>query len=198
VATVTHHPKGDTADAPQVGDFMLTGVKAQGIVSWAIKTGSWLRRYEKPYRRFSHTALVIGDDGEIAEAIATGVVRSPLTKYEQDDYVLVRTQVDAHDRSQLLEFAEAVLGAREPGNKATTRYGFWTFAGLALYCVTGAQLCVQLAGTAICSGFVSDALTRAGFIWARPPFSMMPADLARHFKVTEEPAQPSSSVATPR
>jgi hypothetical protein len=45
---------------------------------------------------------------------------------------------------------------------------------------------------------VSDALTRAGFIWARPPFSMMPADLARHFRVTEEPAQPSSSVATPR
>ena len=64
--------------------------------------------------------------------------------------------------------------------------------------MTGAQLCVQLAGTAICSGFVSDALTRAGLIWARPPFSMMPADLARHFKVTEEPAQPSSSVTTPR
>jgi hypothetical protein len=198
VATVTRHPEGDTAVAPHAGDFLLTGVKAQGIVSWAIKTGSWLRRYEKPYRRFSHTALVISDEGEIAEAVARGVIRSPLTKYEQDDYVLVRTEVDPHDCSQVLEFTESVLGAREPGNKAETRYGFWTFAGLALYCVTGAQLCVQMAGTAICSGFVSDALTRAGFIWARPPFSMMPADLARHFEVTEEPAQPRSSVATRR
>jgi hypothetical protein len=197
VSTVTHHPEGVTADGLHVGDFLLTGVKAQGIVSWAIKTGSWLRRYPKPYRRFSHTALVIAEDGELAEAIARGVVRSPIAKYDQADYVVVRAGVDEHDRGQVLAFAEAVLGVRG-FPKAKTRYGFWTFAGLALYCVTGAQLCVQLAGTAICSGFVSDALTRAGFIWARPPFSMMPADLAQHFEVKQEPAQPSSSVATSR
>jgi hypothetical protein len=174
-----------------VGDFLLTGVKAQGLVSWAIKTGSWLRRYEKPYRRFSHTALIIGDDGEIAEAVAHGVLRANVSKYHEDDYVLVRTGVDDHDRMQILAFADSVLRYR-------TRYGFWTFAGLALYCVTGAQVCVQKAGTAICSGFVSDALTRAGFIWARPPFAMMPADLARHFTITAEPAQPNMVVTTDR
>jgi hypothetical protein len=188
VATVTHHPKGDTAVDPRVGDFLLTGVKAQGLVSWAIKTGSWLRRYERPYRRFSHTALVIGDDGEIAEAVAKGVLPANISKYEEDDYVLVRTGVDPHDRSQLLAFAESVMAAR-------TGYGFVTFFGLAIYCLTGAQICLQSAGTAICSGFVSDALTRAGFIWARPPFAMMPADLARHFKVTAAPGQPSRPVA---
>jgi hypothetical protein len=188
VATVTHHPKGDTAVDPRVGDFLLTGVKAQGLVSWAIKTGSWLRRYERPYRRFSHTALVIGDDGEIAEAVAKGVLPANISKYEEDDYVLVRTGVDPHDRAQVLAFAESVMEAR-------TSYGFVTFFGLALYCVTGAQVCIHVAGTAICSGFVSDALTRAGFIWARPPFVMMPADLARQFKVTEAPGQPSTPVA---
>jgi hypothetical protein len=197
VPTVTHHPQGDTADDPRVGDFLLTGVKAQGLVSWAIKTGSWLRRYEKPYRRFSHSALVIGADGEIAEAVAKGVLPANISKYEKDDYLLVRTAVGDHDREQVLAFAHSVMAAR-------TGYGFWTFAGLALYCLSGAQICIQRAGTAICSGFVSDALTRAGFIWPRPPFAMMPADLAREFKVTQEaatraqPAEPSSSVASSR
>jgi hypothetical protein len=39
----------------------------------------------------------------------------------------------------------------------------------------------------ICSGFVCAALTRAGFIWKRPPFAMMPTVLARHFDVRGEP-----------
>lgn len=178
---VTHHPPGDAAQHPRVGDFLLTGIKSQSIVSWAIKLGAWLRRYEKPYRRFSHAALVIAEDGTIAEAQAKGVKRANLSKYQHADYVLVRTGVDEHDQRQVLEFAQSVLSARE-------RYGYATFVGLALYCLTGAQLCIQVAGTAICSGFVSDALTRAGFIWPRPPFAMMPADLARCFEVGDDRA----------
>jgi len=180
MAAVTYHPEGDTAAAPRVGDFLLTGVKSQGIISWAIKAGAWLRRYEKPFRRFSHSALVIGEDGTIAEALAAGVKKGNLTKYQADDYVLVRTEVDDHDRPQVLAFAKSVLDAK-------SKYGFVTFIGLALYCLTGAQLTIQQAGTSICSGFVSDALTRAGHIWARPPYAMMPADLARHFDVRGEP-----------
>jgi hypothetical protein len=180
VATVTHHPPGETASGPRPGDFLLTGVTAQGLISWAIKAGSWLRRYEAPYRRFSHAALVIGDDGTLAEALGRGVQESPLSKYRSDNYVLVRTGVDEHDRRQVLDFASSVLGAR-------TRYGFITIFGLGLYCLTGAQICIQQSGTAICSGFVSDALTRAGHIWPRPPFAMMPADLARCFDVRSAP-----------
>jgi hypothetical protein len=182
VAEVTHHPSGDTAQDPRVGDFVLTGLKAQGIVSWAIKAGSWLRRYEAPYRRFSHAALVIAEDGTLAEALARGVQRSPLSKYAPADYVLVRTGVVEPDRTQVLRFAEAVLDAKE-----RTRYGLVTILGLGLYCLAGAQVCIQEAGTAICSGFVSDALTRAGYVWPRPPFAMMPADLARYFRVGSEP-----------
>jgi uncharacterized protein YycO len=178
---VTFAPKGETAEGPRVGDFILTGVKAQGIVSLAIKLGAWLRRYEKPFRRFSHTALVIDDDGTLAEAVAKGVVRTPLSHYHDDDYVLVRAGVDEHDAAQVVDFAEAVLEAR-------TKYGFVTFVGLAIYCLTGAQLCIQKAGTAICSGFACDALTRAGFIWPRPPYAMMPADLAKYFDVRGEPS----------
>ena len=176
----THHPPGDTAGDPRVGDFLLAGIKEQGIVSWAIKFGSWLRRYEAPFRRFSHVSLVISEDGTLAQARAGGVELSTLERYEADDYMLVRTGVDDHDRDQVLAFARSVLEAR-------TKYGFATIFGLVIYCFTGAQLCIQQAGTAICSGLVCDALTRAGYIWPRPPFAMMPADLARYFDVRGEP-----------
>ena len=178
-ATVTKHPPGDRATELHVGDFLLTGVKQQGIISRAIKFGSLLRRYDRPYRRFSHAALVISADGALAEALAHGVCQNPISKYDPANYRIVRTHVDAHDQAQLLAFASSVLKSRENG------YGYPTIAGLALYCLTGAQLCVQTAGTAICSGFVCDALTRAGYIWERPPFAMMPADLASHFNVRD-------------
>jgi hypothetical protein len=176
-ATVTNHRPGDRATDLQVGDFLLTGLKQQGIISRAVKVGSVLRGYDRPYQRFSHAALVISADGTLAEALAHGVCQNPISKYDPADYRIVRTHVDEHDQAQVLAFASSVLQSRENG------YGYPTIAGLALYCLTGAQLCVQAAGTAICSGFVCDALTRAGFIWERPPFAMMPADLARHFNV---------------
>ena len=188
MADTSHHPSGDTAEDPRVGDFLLTGVRAQGLVSWAIKTGSWLRQFERPFRRFDHAALVVGEDGTLAEALGGGVKRTRLSGYEADDYVLVRTGVDEHDQEQILQFVEVVLEAR-------TRYGFVTLVGLGLYCLTGAQVSVQRSGTAICSGFVCDALTRAGFIWPRPPFSMMPADLARYFDVRAEPGSLGTSEA---
>ena len=179
---VTIHPKGETATDIKPGDFILTGVKGQGLVSLAIKAGSFLRGYDKPFRRFSHTALIVSENGMIAEAVSKGVVFDDITRFEDDDYVVVHTEVDDHDRDQVLSFANAVVDAK-------TRYGFLTFAGLAIYCLTGGGLCIQAAGTAICSGFVSDALTRAGFIWERPPYAMMPADLAKHFNVTWAPGE---------
>ena len=182
-AEITHHPAGETAADPQIGDFVLTGIKSQGIVSLAIKLGALLRGYPKDARRYSHSALVVGTDGAIVEAVKTGVKRNNLSKYEPADYILVRTKVDQHDADQVVAFADAVVEAKES-------YGFLTFAGLALFCLTGSKLCIQRAGTSICSGFVSDALTRSRFIWPRPPYAMMPADLAVYFKREQEAAKP--------
>ncbi len=175
--SVTEHPPGNRATDLQIGDFLLTGVKQTNIFSRAIKLGAWLRRYDKAYRRFSHAALVIDPDGTLAEALSNGVHRSPISKYDEPNYRIVRTHVSELDQAQVLAFAKSVLEARENG------YGYPTIAGLALYCLTGAPFCIETAGTAICSGFVCDALTRAGFIWKRPPFAMMPADLAKAFDV---------------
>lgn len=158
----------------QPGDVLLTGRKAQGIVSLAIKLGQRLRGYTPAERQYSHAALVLDTDGTIAEAQAKGVVYDHASKYAEGDYTVVSTGVDEHDRAQVLAFAHAVVAAR-------TRYGFVTFAGLALYCLTGGTVFVERSGTAICSGFVADALTRAGVIWPKPPFACLPADVAREF-----------------
>jgi hypothetical protein len=179
-AYVTIHPAGTTAREVRAGDFLLTGATGQGLVSKAIKLGSWLRGYDKPFRRFSHTVLIVNPNGMAVEAASSGVQQTHISNFKDEDYVIVHTNVDEHDQPQIIQFVWAVLEAK-------TKYGFVTFAGLALYCLTGGQLCIQKAGTAICSGLVCDALTRAGYIWDRPPYAMMPADLAKHFGVTWDP-----------
>lgn len=153
------------------GDIVLTGKKNQGIISLAIKVGEKLRRLPSQY---SHSALIVGTNGEIVEAQASGVRRSNVSHYAGADYDIIRTNVDSHDWEQIEAYVNAVLEVK-------TRYGVLTFIGLAIYCLTGARVCIQAAGTAICSGFVCDALTRAGIIWPRPPFAMMPGDIAQYF-----------------
>lgn len=170
----------------QPGDILLTGRKSQGPVSLAIKLGQRLRGYAPEHRQFSHAALVVSDHGDIVEAEAKGVVRSHVSKYKPGDYAIIPVDMGPLDRAQVLEFADAVVAAR-------TKYGYWTFASLVIFCATAPvpfipTLYVEPAGTAICSGFVADALTRAGCIWPRPAFAMMPADLAQHFNYTEEPS----------
>lgn len=158
------------------GDIVLTGRKHQGIVSSAIRLGSKLRYgQESPYVVWAHCSIVI--DAEkflVAEANKPGVqIRDMRERYPAGDFAVVPTgaTMDPRDFEQVLAFVNAVVAAR-------TKYGILTFVGLGLYCLTGGRLCIQRAGTAICSGLVCDALTRAGYIWDRPPFSMMPADIA--------------------
>jgi len=167
------------SDTLNTGDIVLTGRRSQGLVSQAIRLGSKIRYgFRSPYTVWAHAALVI--DAEqflVAEARSRGVVVSDMRdRFPAGDFAVVPTggSLNEHDLNQVLDFANAVLASR-------TRYGFVTFIGLGIYCLTGGGLCIQKAGTAICSGFVCDALTRAGYIWNRPPYAMMPSDIAKHF-----------------
>lgn len=162
------------------GDIVLTGKKAQGVVSLAIKLGSKLRYgLNSPHTKYSHAALVVGYNGELVEAQGRGVKRANISKYALKDYDIVLAHVDEHDRKQVVDFADSVVEAK-------TKYGVLTFIGLAIYCATAPlpfipTINVQGSGTAICSGFVCDALTRAGFTWQREPYVMMPSDIAAYF-----------------
>jgi hypothetical protein len=76
------------------------------------------------------------------------------------------------DRGQIRRFAGAVVEARY-------EYSYETLLAIALQLSTGSRLGFARSSTAICSGFVAEALTRAGYIFERPPSFTMPADLAK-------------------
>ncbi len=162
----------------QAGYFILT--RSDHTVSKLIRAGQALRyRWtSKPFGRLSpsqrrathwnHAALVLDTTGRIAEALGGGVVERHLSKYT-DDYLVVKFWAEPLDREQIVAFARSVMAAR-------WRYGYATIASLALV-VTGSRLAFERPGTAICSGFVAEALTRAGVIFPERPYRMMPADL---------------------
>lgn len=161
------------------GDIILTGRKSQGVVSLAIKFGQRLRfGFKSPYTVWSHCAIVVDPEQFlVAEALHSGVKVNDMRKrYPKGDFAVIHAgqHVNERDMQQIMSFVQAVINSK-------TGYGVTTFIGLAIYCLTGSKLCIQSAGTAICSGLVCDAYTRAGIIWERPPYAMTPADIAAHY-----------------
>lgn len=136
-----------------------------------------------PYAEWTHVALVYEapsqdpDTIRIIEATQPGGVhRAFLSKYAGRKRKIIHTDVQEHDWAQVRDFLDRVLDARES-------YDLVAYLGLTLYAVTGTKLCIQEAGTATCSGLVCEALTRAGFIWSRPPYACTPADIAADLDV---------------
>lgn len=170
------------------GDFILT--HGDFFASKMIRFGqkrAWTGERAK-YSTWNHAALVVDDGAVVAEALGSGVVRSALSKYADRDYTLVRIDMNDTDRAQVQRFANNVLDAR-------WRYSYATIARLAVTLslrTTGRKYTYGPVGTAICSGFVSEALVRAGFIWPVPSAYMMPAHLAEYF---DAPAWSSNPAA---
>lgn len=176
---VEHFPAGAGIEAPRAGYLVLT--HGTQWTSKAIRLGQRLhfRGERRPYAHWNHVALVLNAEGELAEALSDGVRRTHISKYEGNDYYVVEVECSEEDRGQILAFAESVLAARY-------RYGWVTILSLGLTLAFGSRYTVGKIGTAICSGFASEALTRMGAIFPRPPSYMMPADLAEHFDARPE------------
>ena len=185
-------------DHPQVhvGDVVLTGKAAKGYASQAIKLAERLvYGRHSPHAAYSHAALCVGHDGDaplVAEALEEGMRIRPLWDHHWNrDVTILPTGAPMVelDRRQVVRFAHAAVDAR-------TRYGFVTFFALAVYALTARAkrlptINLQEEGTAICSGFVCDALARAGYIWPLSPYRMMPADISASWDKPEvRPATP--------
>ena len=160
------------------GDVVLVDELGQGLVSASIALGEVLRYgCASPYTQWTHTAIVYDAsfqdpaDVSIVEARAsTRVHKTSLSKYA-NHYAIVHTKVDDSDWLEVKHFLDNVLEKRE-------RYDYVAYAGLLLYDLFASNVCIQRAGTATCSGLVADALTRAGYIWTRPPYATTPANIA--------------------
>jgi hypothetical protein len=122
------------------------------------------------FSKWSHAMLSLGGD-TVQEALEYGQERNSLETYRDAELLYVQTDIPYHDVMQMMAFADSCYY-----HKRT--YGHMTIVSLMISLVTDNKLMFSKAGTAICSGFVAEALVRAGYIFEQPPDYVTPGDLA--------------------
>ena len=167
---------GETAPDPQPGDFILTHGNAW--FNKCIRIGQRLRfrGADRKYTVWDHAALVVDENGGLIEAAGPGVQRTDLSAYRDIEYHFVRlgVAVGETDRAEAVAFAEWSLGEQ---------YGWLTIVSITLGLLTGGRLTFGFEGQQICSGLVARALERTPAIFDRDPADIMPADLAKYYRV---------------
>ena len=162
------------------GDFILTHGNTffSKLIRFGQKISFW--GANRIYTRWSHAALIVSEDGELIEAVGAGVKRSHINEYAPTEYHLVNLNSLAHDndREQVCAFAETTIG--QP-------YGILTCFSIAIGLLTGCRLTFGFDGQYVCSGLVARALERTSAIFDRSPSHILPADLAKYFKVLPPP-----------
>lgn len=144
-----------------------------GLISQAEK-----RRFkgaDAPFAHWSHAAI-IGEGGTVIEAETRGVERSPITKYRDDEYRLVRLDGELDDaaRRRVVAYANGRIGEA---------FGYLDLMGAAVYLLTGWPLRLVRKQHEICSSLVVRALQRGGLLEELDPAITLPADLAKRFDV---------------
>lgn len=165
-------PKGHSTH-PQRGDIVL--VKNKTFISYIIRIGEWLRFRKDTW---SHVAIAIDDSGGLIEALWSGVKESNISKYENVEYMIVKTSAsyleDERDWGQALDYLRSQL------NKP---YGFLTLIGTATRFFIPGHGFIFIGIHNICSGLAAQALTRGGFIGDVQPVTMSPTELAESLGV---------------
>ncbi|HSP10694.1 MAG TPA: hypothetical protein VLU92_14020 [Candidatus Dormibacteraeota bacterium] len=172
MAVVERYGPGQEARDFSGGDFILAhrhNVIA-GLISQAEK-----RRFhgpDAPYAHWTHAAVVVATDGSLVEAETAGVKRSPIARYRDDEYHLVRLGpgFDAAARSRAVAYAEGQVGQA---------FGFLDMFGATLYLLFGWPLRLMRRNHQICSTLVVHALQQGGQVANLDPALTLPADLAK-------------------
>ena len=168
---------GQMAGELRPGDFILT--HAEHLTSRLIRLGqrARFRGAERKYAHWSHSALLVDDRGTLVEAEQAGVERSPLSKYRDVEYHLVRLDPSVGDgeRQEAARFATSKIG---------DRFGYKAMASIGLSVLSGGRLSLGHDSHQICSSLVALALMKTGKRFDRDPEDMLPADLAQAYGVT--------------
>jgi hypothetical protein len=173
---VSHYPPGEAPDVLVPGDFSLhraSSDKSRGGATTAlgklIQAGERVRFGNSDFARWTHSTLIVSAEGEIVEAIESGVTEDNIEKYRNSDYMIVHVTATPEQRALACGFARTRVG---------DEYGILNFIGLALQSLFGWTLSVHLGGQYICSGLVSRATEKYIEGYPRTPEDMMPGDLA--------------------
>jgi uncharacterized protein YycO len=176
MAHVERYGPGEEAGGFSPGDFILAHRHnfLAGLISQAEKRR--FRGAEAVYAHWSHAAMVVGSDGALVEAEVMGVVRSPISRYRDDEYHLVRLgpEFQPEDRERSVAYAVSQVGQA---------FGFLAMIGAGVYLLLGWPLRLMRRNHQICSGLVVHALEKGGVLRDLDPVLTLPADLAKAFDV---------------
>lgn len=174
MAEIQRFGRGESATLFDPGDFILTHRHnpMAGLISLGEKRR--FRGADGVYAHWSHCALVVSKDGAVVEAESTGVRRSPIARYRDDEYHLVRLGpgFPSVGRNRAVEYAEAQVGQA---------FGYLALVGAALFVLFGVPLRLMRGHHQICSGLVLRALQHGGLLPEADPSLMLPADLAKMY-----------------
>lgn len=176
MAKVERYGPGDEAKDFAPGDFILSHSHhlIAALISLAQK-----RRFRGPdavYAHWSHAALIVETDGHLVEAEMMGVKLSPVSKYRDSEYHLVRLgpEFGADARARAAAFAKRQVGQG---------FGYLDMFGAIVYLLFGWPLRLVRRNHQICSGLVASALQAGGLVPELDPALTLPADLAKLFDV---------------
>ncbi len=176
ITAVTCYAPGESIEFPQPADFILT--HANAFTSELIRLGQRLRYRgrNRKYAHWSHAGIFINADGDLIEAVGTGVQKRNISVYKDTEYCVVRLQgVSPEERAQAVRFAEYSL---------RKSYGWFTIAGVVCSLLLGSKFGFGVDGQQICSALVARCLERTGEIFTEEePWHITPAGLAKHFRV---------------
>jgi len=171
---VERYGPGDGVDDPRPGDFLL--IRGHSWASRLIHAAERTRpREQRPFGRWSHSALVVRRDGLLAEVLNTGVVLRPISRYRGEEYHYVRLDQP---------LGQALLAAQYALSCVGQPYRHLSALRLGWNVVTRCPIRVRDRGQQVCASLVGRALERAGHRFADRPHEMLAGDLARHFGVT--------------
>lgn len=177
MARIERYGPGECARDLGPGDFILAHRHhwLAGLISQAQK-----RRFKGPdavYAHWSHAAVVVGESSVI-EAEIRGIERSPIAKYRDDEYHLVRLdkELDKAARERIVSYAVSRIGQA---------FGYLDMLGSGVYLVTGFPLRIARKNHEICSSLVARALQRGGLVKELDPVVTLPADLAKCFDIRD-------------
>jgi uncharacterized protein YycO len=172
---IERYGRGEEAQDLSPGDFILAHRHhiIAGLISLAEKRR--FRGADAVYAHWSHSAVVDTGDSVI-EAEIRGIVRSPISKYRDDEYHLVRlgAELDAAQRERVVAYARSQIGQA---------FGFLDLLGACLYLVLGRPVRWVRRRHEICSSLVVRALQDGGLLKELDPALTLPADLAKRFDV---------------
>ncbi len=182
---VRRYGPGESVERSCPGDFLLT--HGDTAISALIRFGQRLRYRgsRAKFAHWNHTALFVGDDGMIVEAVESGVQERNVRAYRDTEYHVVHLiEASTEDRDHEVAFAMHCLN---------DSYGLLTDISLFFTLITASKFSFGLDGQMICSGLVARALERTGAIFQYDSWHMLPANLAEAFNVS---ADPGASIGT--